>query len=728
MYSATRRFRLLVLILLFTVAAVAKAQQSQKAIQPTDLFKIKQIGSVHIEPNGHDILYTVTSIVPMPDTDAAHTYRTQLYLTPMDGHEEPLQLTHDPAGASQPAWGPDGEKIAFVRPVDGKPQVFILPLFGGEPVQLTHFKYGAFSPQFSPDGKHILFSASVDHSAIASDSLLNGGQPKLPWPMERPGRNDDIYAEKLDSADADGSLSQVREWLAQNGRKKNPKVIYRLNFKAEKSLQPERSFRHLFVIEANPEMGIKPLDLTPGYHSFGGAVWSPDSRQIVFSGSRDNNKNPDRVRDSDLFRVNRDGSGFEKLLDLEHYSVYSPSVSHDGRKVLFAGSDQRDRGYAQSMIGVLDLESGSTQWITKELDRGVYSAKWSGNDRYAYFTTASNGGFPLYRVSLKNAKIEQLLDFDKGVRSFDVHKAGLAYVLTEVKDPYELYSAKTNATSPKRLTDFNASWLADKKLSFPEKHELTRPDGTKVDYWIMKPTFYQEGQSYPLMLELHGGPSAMWGPGEVTMWHEFQLYAAKGYGIVYSNPRGSGGYGRDFQHGNHQNWGEGPTGDVLAAADKAAALPWTDPKRQVVTGGSYAGYLTAWIVGHDHRFKAAVAQRGVYDLETFLGEGNAWRLIPDRFGGYPWQDDIRKLLDRESPLTYADQIQTPLMIIHGDTDYRTGQVQSEVLYRELKIMDKPVEYIRYPGAGHELSRSGDPEQRVDRLLRIYEFMERYIQH
>ena len=247
----------------------------------------------------------------------------------------------------------------------------------------------------------------------------------------------------------------------------------------------------------------------------------------------------------------------------------------------------------------------------------------------------------------------------------------------------------------------------------------------------------------------------MWGPGEASMWHELQFFASRGYGIVFSNPRGSGGYGYDFKRANFQDWGAGPADDVLAVASEAARMPWLDPNRQVVTGGSYAGYLTAWIVAHDHRFKAAVAQRGVYDLGTFLGEGNAWRLVPTHFGGYPWDrdvdstlyapvvvdasdstvadtavvelpDPVSKILIQNSPLTYVDQIRTQLLIIHGDHDLRTGVIQSEILYKSLKILDRPVEYVRYPNSGHELSRSGDPQLRMDRLLRIYEFMERFI--
>ncbi len=241
----------------------------------------------------------------------------------------------------------------------------------------------------------------------------------------------------------------------------------------------------------------------------------------------------------------------------------------------------------------------------------------------------------------------------------------------------------------------------------------------------MKPANFETGKKYPLLLNMHGGPTAMWGPGESSMWHEFQYMCSQGYGIVYANPRGSGGYGKDFQFANYQDWGTGPAEDVLAAATDAAKEAWVDTARQVITGGSYAGYLTAWIVGHDHRFKAAFAQRGVYELTTFMGEGNAWRLTPNYFG-LPWDAKSKEILDRESPYSYVDKIRTPLLIKHGDNDLRTGPIQSEMMYKSLKILGKEVEYVRIPGATHELSRTGNVRQRIDRMLRIYEFFERYI--
>jgi dipeptidyl aminopeptidase/acylaminoacyl peptidase len=212
------------------------------------------------------------------------------------------------------------------------------------------------------------------------------------------------------------------------------------------------------------------------------------------------------------------------------------------------------------------------------------------------------------------------------------------------------------------------------------------------------------------------------------MWHEFQYYAAQGYVVVYSNPRGSGGYGLNFLRGNINDWGTGPTSDVLTALDKTVAEGFVDTSRLAVTGGSYAGYLVAWIVGHDNRFKVACAQRGVYDLGTFFGEGNAWRLVPNYFGGYPWQPEVRTVLERESPINYVQNVKTPLIIFHGENDLRTGVIQGETYYRSLKVLGKPVEYVRHPGGTHELTRSGNNRQRIDQMLRTMEFFDRYIKH
>jgi dipeptidyl aminopeptidase/acylaminoacyl peptidase len=247
-----------------------------------------------------------------------------------------------------------------------------------------------------------------------------------------------------------------------------------------------------------------------------------------------------------------------------------------------------------------------------------------------------------------------------------------------------------------------------------------------VEYWVMKPANYVTGRKYPLLLEIHGGPAGMWGPGESTMWHEFQVFCSKGFGVVYANPRGSSGYGEDFQRAIINDWGAGPSSDVLTALDSCISEGWADTSRLLISGGSYGGYLVTWTIAHDHRFLAACAQRGVYDLFSFFGEGNAWRLVPLYFGGYPWEPSVKKVLERESPINYVQDITTPLIIFHGENDRRTGFVQSEMMFRSLKVLNRPVEYVRHPGATHEITRSGDNRQRMDQMVRTYEFFERWV--
>jgi dipeptidyl aminopeptidase/acylaminoacyl peptidase len=722
-------------LLFFSIAILA--QEKKEPIRATDLLKIKQLRGVTVSKDGKQVAYVIRSIEPAEKSDSKkdpeksateipkYEYRNQLYVASLDGTEAPRQLTFSKEGAAEPVWDPDGKQIAFVRTVDDKSQIFVLPLTGGEAWQLTKMKNGASSPRWSPDGKQILFASEIPQYEIAGKE-----NAVLEWPAEKPNRKPGDVANwkdpdlKKPKADPDGNLQEIREWLARNEVEQNPRVLNRLRFLGEMDLEPVMSYTHFYTVDVRRE--AEPRAITKGFYSFDGGEWMPDGKSILLSGFVDKSQHPDRVLDSDLYIVNADGSGLKRLLDFKGFAVFAPLPAPDGSLIAFAATELEDPGYALTAIGVVRPDGAEAVLITdpKTIDVGQY--EWSTDNKQIYFTAPTMGAVPLYRVASTGGEPQRLTGMDSGVDTFDLSAQGIAYVKTEVANPYELYAANLDAGSPKQLSSHNSEWLKSKLISFPEPRKLTREDGWVIEYWIMKPSQFEAGKKYPLLVEMHGGPSAMWGPGEDTTWHEFQMFCSYGYGIVYSNPRGSGGYGKEFQRANFQNWGEGPAGDVLAAATEAAKEPWVDDDKQVLTGGSYAGYLTAWIVGHDQRFKAAVAQRGVYDLNTFFGEANAWRLVPYHHGGYPWQAEFEKVLQRESPITYVDNIKTPLMIKHGDNDLRAGVIQSEMLYKSLKVLGRPVEYVRYPKASHELSRSGDPTQRIDRLLRFYEFFERHI--
>ncbi|WP_205499921.1 S9 family peptidase [Rufibacter psychrotolerans] len=717
--------RLTVFLLLWWASLTwVSAQGTNPLIQVTDLLKIKQIGAVALSPDGRQVAYTVTSIEPDPAQKHEYKYMTQLYLQPSNGSAPARQLTYGGSSATQPAWSPDGKQLAFVRVTEGKPQIFLLSFAGGEPLQLTTFKYGASQPRWSPNGQQILFTSGLKLNELLADSLLNPGRDLPKWSYEKPGffQNEHLRPNAA-RPNPDGSLAEVRSYLDQNEKDNKAKVINQLAFQEEATTSANVNLSHIFLMDAKP--GATPRDLTPGFLSSSGAHFAGNGSQVVFQGNADETTNPARAQESAIYVVNTNGTGLKPLVHKPGSSFTSVSVSPSGKWLAFQVSPVGQ--VAVPTLAVMPLNGSTASFTLISYDRNKSNLTWDEKDKAVYFTSPSNGGVILNRADLQSKKVTQLTDFNSGVGSFDLKKNQLVFVKTEVANPNELYAAAADGKKAQRLTSFNHDWVKDKKLSQPEKHTFTNSIGQTVEYWVMKPTNYVAGQKYPLLLEIHGGPTAMWGPGESSMWHEYQYFTARGYGVVYANPRGSGGYGEAFMRGNVKDWGAGPASDVLTALDKTVAEGWADTARLAVTGGSYGGYLVSWILGHDKRFKAACSQRGVYDLSTFFGEGNAWRLVPNYFGGYPWEAQHRALIQRESPLTYVENITTPLIIFHGENDLRTGVIQSEMLYKSLKILNRPVEYVRHPGATHEITRTGNNRQRIDQMLRTYEFFERYLQ-
>ncbi|NCI45307.1 S9 family peptidase [Sediminibacterium soli] len=713
-----------ILFLLFLGTALfTQAQNSGQLVKVTDMLRIRQLNSVTISPDGSKAVFVVNSIEPEADSRWEYKYVNQLYIVPTDGSSAPRQLTREPA--SQPAWSPDGRQLAFARPVDGKSQLFLLSFDGGEPVQLTKFRYGAASPKWSPDGRQILFSASISLKELLKDSVLNPGKEIPKWPFEKPGFADNS---QLSSSSAkpnpDGNTEEIRAYLDNNVTDRKAKVFNKLNFQEEATTSAELSFTHFFVVDVQP--GAQPKELTHGFYRFTGVEFTPDGKQLLVSGDMDPGQHPDRSLESELFVADANGGNLRKILGEEGKTYNSARLSPSGKWIAF---QYGSTGFVDvPTLAIMPFNGSAKDIISIPFDRSKSGFTWSEDEQYLYFSSQSNGGVPVNRLNMATKKVETLTDNNSGISSFDLRGNRLVFVKTEVANPFELYASDAEGKNAKRISSFNYDWVKNKTLSMPEKKTFVNEKGLTIEYWVMKPANYQPGKKYPAILNIHGGPTAMWGPGETSMWHEFQYYCAQGYTIVYSNPRGSGGYGAEFLRANVNDWGAGPTSDVLTALDKAVSEGFIDTSRLAVTGGSYAGYLVAWIISHDQRFKAACSQRGVYDLGTFFGEGNAWRLVPNYFGGYPWETATRANILRESPINYVQHIHTPYLIFHGENDLRTGVIQSEMLYRSLKVLGRTVEYVRHPGGTHELTRSGNNRQRIDQMLRTVEFFDRFIKH
>ena len=698
------------------------AQNESDKIELTDLLKIKTVGNINLSPDGSKVAFTVKSIETDEKSVLDYKFKTQIYMASTTGEGTPIQLTNSKEGASNPVWSPEGKQLVFTRTVDEKSQLFLLSLSGGEAKQLTKFKYGASNPKWSPDGNKLLFSAAISLSEMMKDSTLNPNYSVPTWSLEKPGfdKNEHLIPNKS-KGNPDGSMAEIRAYLNQNAIDKKAIVLDKLNFQNESNISSDMNFNHYFEINVTKESS--PAMITKGFYNFSSADYTPDGKQIIFSGDVDTSENQDRSLESEIFISDTDGSNFKMILGEKGKQYTNAKISPKGKWIAFLVG--KVSYVSIPTLEVMPFNGTSKDIISIPYDRNKNNFVWSQNEAYLYFTSQANGGTIINRLDIKTKKITPLTKTDSGISSFDIVNSVLAYSKSQVSNPSELYLANAEAKNEKKISNYN-DWVLSKKLSFPEKKSFVNDLGLTVEYWVMKPTNFKEGTKYPVLLEMHGGPAAMWGPGEESMWHEFQYFCSKGYGIVYANPRGSGGYGLDFLQGNINDWGKGPASDVLTALDKTVDLSWADSSKLMITGGSYAGYLTAWIISHDKRFKVACAQRGVYDLTTFFGEGNAWRLVPNYFGGYPWEPKVKETLTRESPFTYVENITTPFIIFHGANDRRTGFVQGEMMYRSLKVLGRPVEYVVHPGATHEITRAGDNRQRMDQMLRTYEFFERWI--
>ena len=714
--------KLSLFLLYIVVVQETIAQKGTELVNVTDMLKIKTVGNITLTKDGSRAAFTVTSIEADENSKLDYKYRTQIYIISTSKNSLPIQLTTAREGGAQPAWSPDGKQLAFTRTVGEKAQIFILSMDGGEPIQLTKHKYGGGNPKWSPDGKQILFSSSISLQDLLKDSVLNRSQSLPAWSSEKPGlEKNEQWRPGVTKPNPNGSLAEIRVFLDSNVAGKKAIVLNKLNFQNESNVSAESNFNQFFLI--NAAKAAEPLLLTKGFYRYSNADFTPDGKQIIFTGDVDSLENPDRSLESEIFLADSDGENFKMILGETGKNYSNASLSPSGKWLAFLSSTTSF--VTVPALAVMPFNGAEKDIITIPFDRNTANHTWSKDDKYLYFTAPSNGGVLLYRANMATKKVEALSGFESGITSFDVANNKIVYSKTQVLNPSELFIADAILKNEKQASRFN-DWVLTKKLSFPEKKTFTNDKGMAVEYWVMKPTIYQQGKMYPLLLEIHGGPTAMWGPGEASMWHEFQYFCSKGYGVIYSNPRGSGGYGLDFLRANINDWGKGPSSDVLTALDKTVAEGWADTSRLLITGGSYAGYLTAWIISHDKRFKAACSQRGVYDLSTFFGEGNAWRLVPNYFGGYPWEPKVKEILVRESPITYVENITTPYIIFHGGNDRRTGFVQGEMMYRSLKALGRPVEYVVHPGATHEITRSGDNRQRMDQMLRTFEFFERWI--
>ncbi|MCD4655621.1 S9 family peptidase, partial [bacterium] len=577
------------------------------------------------------------------------------------GRKSDRQITSGPKGVDyMPRWAPDGKNLAFISTRSGKAQVYLLPEKWGEPMALTSAKNGVHMFEWSPDNKNILFLAMTREEERVEEDKSPKKKKKLDVREAKRAEEDKEYAEKM---------------------RIDPRVYHRTVIKQGMVLRDDRN-SHLYIQAVS---GGPARRLTDGERDFGPFSWSADCKTI-FTSTSDRADDPDVDIRSDIVKIDVKSGEMTYLTDSTD-SDFSPRISPDGKWLYCMSFLNTNRFQQKIRILRIPVEGGKSEDILGDYDLDPGMFQFDENGKYLYFTVGYQGRDSIARIAADGGEPEYVVRDDGMVTGFHLVKSSLIYGYESPDTPSEIRMKKLSQVlasgKTRQLTKLNNKFLKKRSLSLPEEVWLDRPDGFKIQGWYMLPHGYEEGKKYPWIVQVHGGPHVMWG---YSWWHEFQSMCARGYGVYFSNPRGSDGYGHEFKGAIHKKWGEEDSRDILAGIDRMVELGLADPNKLFLTGGSFGGFMTGWLVTHDTRFKAAVAQRGVYNFVSMYGASDALTLIEWEFDTLPWKNT--ELLWDRSPLKYVENVTTPTMIIHSEQDYRVGISQAEEFYIALKRCGK----------------------------------------
>ncbi|HEY6970045.1 MAG TPA: S9 family peptidase [Candidatus Angelobacter sp.] len=738
-----RSFRLAAVILCLGIAFLAFAQK--RSITEKDLFQFNWIGDPQISPDGTRVAFVKVSV-----NDKKDGYDTSLWSVSIRGDEPPRRLTsgnHD----SSPRWSPDGKWLVFLRspepatPLPGagagagaRPpatQLYMLPMSGGESWKVTDLPRSVSSPVWSPDSKMIAFVSSTSPEDLAKQRKEQKSKSADKDEKKDDQQGADKSSESKEQSKAAGSAEPEHE----SDVRVITRAVYRFN---GAGYIDTKHPQHLWVVAApqSSEQTVQPKQLTTGKFEEGTPFWAKDATQIYFETERVFEPYYE-LPHTDIYSVPAAGGEPARMLTL-NMGAREIALSPEGKRVAFCGSaNEPVRSYTQPDLWVVDLvPNAKPKNLTEKYDFDVCSSVfgdqgtpraggsnqviWSPDGNSLFTNMERQGTTNLVRVDISSGKVTEITHGNQAVERFRATNDGSKFVV-QISTPAtigDLFVVDHSGSQPTQITHVNDKLFSQLNLTPPEEIWYTSFDGKKIQAWIQKPPDFDPSKKYPLILDIHGGPHTAYG---YVFDHEFQWMAAKGYVVLYPNPRGSTSYGQEFGNIIQYRYPGDDFRDLMLGVDELLKKGYVDPRKLGVTGGSGGGLLTNWVVGHTDRFAAAVAQRDIASWAAWWYSADFTLFQPSWFKAPPFQDP-QDYVNR-SPITYIQNVKTPLMLILGEADFRTPpEAGGEEMFRALKFLKRPVIMIRFPGESHELSRSGQPWHRIERLQHIVGWFDKYL--